>query len=275
MRLERSNHKNTILFYLTIIILSLYVSTCYADSCYLEGTEQSPKGSCDGPLHRARLRMAFIERFNSGCPRHLISYYKEGETEIQCGECAPGTTFNDEFSCSVNQYCDDNAKCQPIKQHPLYGAECPMELGEDQIASYCGPSLYCYNHKCLPCREGEIDYNYGAKCILGEWTFSPWIDSTYEPMPLILFSLSAATLIYSILHFSCRGVKLMTKIKSDYDEYKENSQLRELVHEFFKSLDLKDNYSNLNEKELGKEEEEIEMEENDEDDEEEESEEEE
>lgn len=37
---------------------------------------------------------------------------------------------------------------------------CPYESGSP--IGWCGPGLKCYNHKCLPCLDGMIDYSDGT-----------------------------------------------------------------------------------------------------------------
>ena len=206
------------------------------------------KGTCRGPMHRTISAMNVISKLNLGCPRNQIPYSKEGVLQIQCGECIPGTsgTSNllNSFQCAVNEYCTDGGKCKLIKEHPLYGADCPFEVSSSIVRSdiegidtWCGTGLICVQHKCVSCREGDVDMNTGVKCILGEWTYASWMDSTLEPSPLLLFALCGITLLYALVNCSCRSVKLLSKVVDDYKEGKEHESIRKLTQEFVSALE--------------------------------------
>ena len=209
-----------------------------------DSTQQSPPGTCSGPIQRAILKLENIQRLNYGCPRHLIPYYLEETLQIQCGQCVPGSSGiavgigSGDYQCAINEYCTDSAVCERVISHqPNYNKDCPFELGEEGIASWCGPGLQCIEHKCIPCREGDIDYNTGVKCILGEWSYgSMWIDSSFEPMPLIMFALSAITLLYLVMNCSLRSVKLISKIVQDGTQAKKNERATTLTREFIEAL---------------------------------------
>nr|CAG4716582.1 unnamed protein product [Naegleria fowleri] len=228
-----------------------------------------PKGSCKGPLHRVQSSRLVAPKLNLGCPLHLLPYYKPGSIEIQCGECVPGTSgsgvsFNSlhYLQCKANEYCNDDAKCTPLTQHPLYMKPCPYEIllhsqqrsDLEGIPTFCGGSgLVCIEHVCRPCREGDIDYNTGVKCILGEWSYASWVDSTMEPSPLILFALSVMTLLYVlVVNLLCRGgLKLSSKVLQNYSREKRLKNVIKLTSEFIKTLESEDQQQKLEENDDG------------------------
>ncbi|KAG2389564.1 hypothetical protein C9374_014124 [Naegleria lovaniensis] len=224
-----------------------------------------PKGACKGPLHRTLSSRLVAPKLNLGCPLHLLPYYKPGSVEIQCGECIPGTSgsgvsFNSlhYLQCKANEYCNDDAKCTPLKQHPLYMKSCPYEIllhsqqrsDLEGVPSFCGGSgLVCIEHVCKMCREGDIDYNTGVKCILGEWSYASWVDSTLEPSPLILFALSGMTLLYVlVVNLLCRGgLKLTSKVLHNYSREKKLRNVIKLTSEFIKTLESENQHEKLEE----------------------------
>ena len=257
-------HHNLLHIVLGPIFISLLLTSSFAFcelNCTFQSTVNSPNnnlysssisppevGSCKGPLHRTISSRSVISKLNLGCPIHLIPYYKAGNLEIQCGECIPGTSGSgasleiNYIQCKANDYCSDDAFCKPLSQHPMYLKECPYELLSQQrsamegVASFCGTGLVCMEHVCKPCREGDIDYNTGVKCILGEWSYASWVDFTLEPSPLILFILSGVTLLYVIVNCSCRSINLASKVMDGYSKEKELKQIIVLTNEFIKTL---------------------------------------
>lgn len=193
----------TILIIITIFSLSIRVECQNNNSsqCVLVNNQEPNTGSCNGPMDRVGLRQSNVAVLNGGCSNGQILFYVDGDTSNpSCGQCKPGTAGATDINrlCAIDQYCTDNATCADIRTHPFFNAPCPYDLRDD-IGGFCGAGLTCYNHRCLPCLDGMVDYSDGKTCVLNIWTYNKWIMMINDPQSSILGVLLALLLLYAIV----------------------------------------------------------------------------
>jgi hypothetical protein len=169
----------------------------------------------------AQQKLDNIHAANGGCAIDEIPYYVDGDaSKPACGKCIPGTSGAEDTSkmCDINEFCSDDAKCVHLRNHPLYGAPCPYELGGKTSFGLCGPGLRCFMKKCLPCWDGMVDYSDGKKCYNNLWTVSDWDSVFFQPAPTILISLMGIVVIYIMFEKTiecaiCLGCCCMKRIR--------------------------------------------------------------
>lgn len=210
---------------LVIFFTSLMTSFSFAADCVaIQGTMPDP-GSCKGPIQRSQIKLSTAEPFNNNCPVGKVFFYQDGDTtKPTCGQCIPGKAgVDDELRlCEVNEFCNDDAVCDSVRNHPNYGKECPYENGFDSSVGWCGAGLRCINHVCLPCEDGTFDYSDGKMCVFNEWTYSPWNRIFYEPTPALIAICLVLLLSYGFISFF--GDVLFHFVKRIHDSRRSNSE---------------------------------------------------
>ncbi|KAF2074061.1 hypothetical protein CYY_004630 [Polysphondylium violaceum] len=173
------------MFKISIIIILLIIVNNVNSQCALMKYDMPPMGSCEGPMSRAILRYNNMLITNKGCAHNKIKFYKENmlnTTEGLCGTCKPGTV--DESTCNLNEYCNDEGECESFDNHPFLNVDCPYQ---DNSMQWCGVGLSCINHKCMLCRENELDQR-GRICIDGKWSLGkPWSREFTQPTSIFVF----------------------------------------------------------------------------------------
>lgn len=154
------------------------------DSCsYSTGIPGN--GKCAGPLERTVAKRDAL----APCPLNTISYIRDNSVEggVLCGECEPGSAGWEDTRrlCGVNQYCNDDAKCVDISEHPLINAQCPYEVGGQTKSGWCGPGLRCVLHRCVVCTTGEHHSSLNLLCHNGQWVYDSPRNSVIHPELMI------------------------------------------------------------------------------------------
>jgi len=207
-------------------------------------------GACTGPIARSQLRLQGVTNVNGGCTSGQVLYYKDGDSkQPKCGTCIPGTSGADDPKqlCALNEYCSDNGECIQIKSHPLWAAQCPYEPSTtDPNDGFCGPGLRCYNHQCLPCVDGMIDYADGKVCVMNQWTYNKWQAIIFEPTPTLLVIMLALCVFYAIVAACVDIVKCIVKRRQVMSILKQNGDRIAVSTEEYPSDEDEDNDDNNN-----------------------------
>eukprot|EP01012_Entosiphon_sulcatum_P043992 TRINITY_DN58479_c0_g1_i1.p1 TRINITY_DN58479_c0_g1~~TRINITY_DN58479_c0_g1_i1.p1 ORF type:complete len:168 (-),score=24.34 TRINITY_DN58479_c0_g1_i1:191-670(-) len=90
-----------------------------------------PDGNCSGPMDRA-LNM-YHARQATACGAAKVEWYRDNQLNgtAQCGECVPGTSWIEDHSCAINQFCDDEGRYQDtlcLGVKPSYHHHCGDKL---------------------------------------------------------------------------------------------------------------------------------------------------
>lgn len=154
--------------------------TMVVGQCVFDASGNPPlDGTCLGPLDRLN---AFREHrtATSSCPISQIEYVHDrtgplsdsaASLTIQCGDCVPGTSYIDDGVCSINQFCDDNARCTDVAQHPFMGDACNVDYSGHTATGWCGAGLTCdlASRQCVACVEGALHAARSLYCEEGRW----------------------------------------------------------------------------------------------------------